>query len=390
MVTHKNTQYIAYYDEGQNMVLGKRKLGSKNWKINVTPYKGDALDAHKSISIMVDGDSYLHVSWDHHGNPLNYCKGVEPSSLTLSEKIPIIGIKEKHVTYPEFYRQPNGNPLFLYRDGGLGNGNLMLNTYNTETQSWSRLQDGWINGEGQRSPYWQMTSDENGTIHISWVWRDTGDVATNHDMCYARSKDGGVTWERSNGEKYDLPITASTAEYALKIPKNSELINTTAMAADKEGYPYIVSYWRVADSDIPQYHLIYKDETGWHTQQVTSRTTPFSLSGGGAKRIPISRPQIIFREKRGRKQVIVIYRDVERGNKVSAAISKNLSTGEWETKDLTIHSVGLWEPTYDTELWKRKRLLALFVEKVEQGDTETIKEIPPQLIKVLEWKPEWK
>lgn len=389
LVSHENTQYIAYYDEGQNVVLGKRKLGSKNWKIKVTPYKGDAMDAHKSISIMVDGDGYLHVSWGHHGGPLNYCKSVESGSLNLTEKIPMTGSAETSVTYPEFYRLPNGDLIFLYRVGGSGNGNLMMNRYDTQTQKWIQVQDGWLNGEGQRNAYWQMAIDKLGTIHISWVWRETGDVATNHDMCYARSKDGGVTWEKSTGEKYNLPITATTAEYALKIPQNSELINTTSMVADNQGHPYIVSYWRGADTEVPQYHLIYNEGNGWKSQQISNRTTPFSLSGGGTKRIPISRPQLLLKQKGDRKQILVIYRDEERGNRVSVTISNDIEAEKWQVRDLTSYSVGLWEPTYDTELWKKKRLLALFVENVEQGDTETIRDIPAQLISVLEWKPEW-
>lgn len=389
LVTYKDQQFAAYYDEAQNLVLGKRNRNSKNWEIKVTPYKGDATDAHKSISIMVDGDGYLHVSWDHHGNPLNYCKSIKPGSLILTDKIPMTGKKETRVTYPEFYRLSNGNLIFLYRDGGSGNGNLMLNGYDTKTKKWSRIQDGWINGEGQRNAYWQTAIDKLGTIHISWVWRESGNVATNHDMGYARSRDGGVTWEQSNGEKYELPITAATAEYALKIPQNSELINTTAMVADSEGRPYIVSYWRAPDADVPQYHLIYTEGNSWKSQQVSNRTTPFSLSGKGTKRIPISRPQVLLQQKGQKKQVLIIYRDEERGNKISVAISDDLAANKWRIMDLTSYSVGLWEPTYDTELWKKKGILNLFVEKVEQGDMETINEIPAQTISVLEWKSKW-
>lgn len=61
-----------------------------------------------------------------------------------------------------------------------------------------------IDGESQRNAYWQSCIDKEGTIHVSWVWRVTWDVATNHDMCYAKSEDGGVTWTKSNGKHYKL------------------------------------------------------------------------------------------------------------------------------------------------------------------------------------------
>ena len=259
VVSHKDIQYVAYYDADSMVVLARRKLGSTRWDISKTQYKGKVKDAHNSISIMIDGDGYLHMSWDHHNDSLRYCRSISPGSLELTEKMSMTGIKEHKVTYPEFYRLQNGNLLFLYRDGASGRGNLMLNHYNTKTREWTQRQDAFIDGEGQRNAYWQMCTDLEGTVHISWVWRETGDVSTNHDMCYAKSTDGGITWQKSNGEEYDLPITMSNAEYAALIPQKSELANTTSMCADSEGRPYIATYWRPQGTKVPQYHLVFHD-----------------------------------------------------------------------------------------------------------------------------------
>ena len=162
------------------------------------------------------------------------------------------GRREDRVTYPEFYNMPDGDLLFLYRDGTSGSGNLVLNRYDVRSKQWTRLQDNLIDGEGDRSAYPQTVVDSLGTIHISWVWRESPDVATNHDLCYARSSDGGATWTKSTGEKYKLPITAASAEYVWRIPQNSELINQTSMAADGRGRPYIAAYWWNLDSAVPQ------------------------------------------------------------------------------------------------------------------------------------------
>ncbi len=390
LTTYKNTQYIAYYNEQQEVVIGKRKIGSKHWQFNITQYKGDATDAHRTISIIADGNGYLHISWDHHNNALRYAKSLLPGSLELTGELSMTGIKENQVTYPEFYNLPDGNLLFLYRDGKSGNGNLILNQYHTQTNKWTQLQEGWVNGEGVRSPYWQMATDKFGTIHISWVWRESPDVASNHDLCYARSKDGGKTWEKSTGEKYQLPITAATAEYAARIPPKSELINTTAIVADSKGRPYTATYWRSADSKVPQYRIVYHDGNQWITQQVSDRKTPFTLSGGGTKRIPISRPQLIITEDKRSVKPIMVYRDIEQEDKVSVALCEDLALAKWSVKNLTTESVGLWEPSYDTALWTRKRKLQLFVQKVEQGDAETIKDVLPEEVSVLEWKAKWK
>jgi len=387
VVTHDNIQYIAFYDGNANVTLARRRIGTENWEIRKTQHKGNVKDAHNSISIMVDGDGFLHLAWNQHSNPLHYCRSKKSGSLELIEKIHMTDKKEQHVTYPEFFRLPNGNLIFIYRDGSSGNGNIMMNYYDTKLKVWSQLQDSFIDGEEERNAYCQTTIDRAGTIHISWVWRETWDVATNHDICYAKSLDGGRTWQKSSGEMYKLPITAASAEYVRRIPQKSELINQTSMCADSQGRPYIATYWRPKGADVPQYHLVYYDGQTWNTSQVTKRTIPFSLSGGGTKRIPISRPQILIQDRGMKNKVYMIFRDAERGNRVSIAICDDLQRQKWHFADLTVSSVSSWEPTYDTELWIEKHMLHIFVQNVGQGDSEQLERFPSQLVSILEWEP---
>ena len=387
IVSHDGVQYAAFYDADRSVVLAKRRLGSTEWTVRKTQYEGNTRDAHNSISIMVDGDGLLHLSWDHHGSPLRYCRGTEPGSLELTEELPMVGGKENRVTYPEFYRLHDGNLLFLYRDGASGRGDLMMNRYDCGTREWTRMQDAFINGEGERNAYWQMCTDARGTIHLSWVWREGGDVATNHDIAYAKSTDGGATWLKTTGERYQLPITAPNCEYAARIPQKSELINTTSMCADADGRPYIATYWRPEGTEVPQYHLVHHDGSGWRVQQIGKRRTPFRLSGTGTKRIPISRCQIVADSTGATDRAYLLFRDVERGDRVSVAACEDLATGRWSFEDLTDFSVGMWEPSYDTERWKRAKELHIFVQRVEQGDGERTKNLPPQPVSILEWKP---
>ncbi len=384
LVTHGDTQYIAYYDADKFLVTGKRKLGEDNWEIHRSSYRGNCEDAHNVISIMVDGKGYLHVAFDHHGHSLNYCKSVAPFSLRLGEKESMTGVDEDDVTYPEFYKLPEGDLIFVYRSGASGRGNLVMNRYQTDTATWQRVQDVLIDGENRRNAYWQLYIDEYSTIHLSWVWRESWLVETNHDLCYARSKDGGKSWERSDGTPYTLPIRADNAEYAWPVPQNSELINQTSMTADPGGNPYIATYWREPDSDTPQYRLVWFDGEKWQMQQVLARTSPFSLSGGGTKAIPIARPRLVIRREGETSKAYYIFRDEERGSKVSMAWCDDITRRAWNYKDLTDLSVGSWEPSHDTELWKEKQLLHLFVQHTAQGDGERTVDIEPQPIYVLE------
>lgn len=380
LVTHDGVQYISYYDADGYLTLGSRDVDADRWNIHRTQYKGNAADAHNVISMMVDGDGYLHVSFDHHGHPLKYCRSVKPGSLELGELESMTGIDEDNVTYPEFYTLKGGHLLFAFRSGSSGRGNLVMNRYDLKSRKWHRVQDVLIDGEDERNAYWQLYVDASGTIHLSWVWRETWLVETNHDLCYARSLDNGVTWQRSDGTPYTLPITQDNAEYAWRIPQNSELINQTSMSADAEGHPYIATYWRDADSEVPQYRIVWNDGSKWNARQVTQRTLPFSLVGGGTKMIPIARPRMVAHGN----SIYYIFRDAERGSRVSLAYTDAGPSGEWKVADLTDFAVDAWEPSLDSELWKTSRRLHIFVQPSLQGDGERMVDSPEQPVYVLE------
>ncbi len=387
LTSRGDTQYIAFYDGQGRMVLGNRQLDGQDWTLHTTKYRGNVRDAHNTICIAVDGAGFLHVAWDHHNNPLNYARSVRPGALALTDLQQMTGRHENSVTYPEFYNLPDGGLLCMYRAGGSGRGNTMINRYDVTAQTWTPVQHPLIDGEGERNAYTnQLAMDADGAWHLSWCWRETGDVATNHDVCYARSADEGRTWSRADGTPYELPITAATAEVAWPVPQKHELINQCATAVDAQGHPLIAAYWRPEEMRVPQYHLVWHDGSAWHADQVGHRQTPFSLSGGGTKRIPISRPQLAVD---GRGAAYMLFRDAERGSRVSLAIADDpQQRGAWRVVDLTDTSVGQWEPTYDVALWRARGVLHVFAQRVGQGDAETLEDVAPQMISVLEWRPQ--
>jgi hypothetical protein len=380
-----DSQYIAYYGADGRVVLGKRRLGADTWELRRTDWRGNVHDAHNAISIMVDGSGVLHMAWDHHNSALRYARAVAPGSLELREAA-MVGRDEGSLSYPEFLRMPDGGLLFLYRDGGSGRGNLVANRY-TPGQGWRRVADNLIGGEGRRSAYWQAGVDGQGTIHVSWVWRETPDVASNHDMAYARSRDGGLTWEDSGGKPYTLPITAASAEYAARIPQGSELINQTSMAFDRVGHPYIASYWRTADSKVPQYRVLYRDDGGWRRLDLDFRKTAFSLSGMGTKAIPIARPQLLVDQGSAAPSGLLLFRDSERGDRVSVVRIDDFRAARWSVRDLDEQAVGAWEPNYDSEAWRRDGVVDLFVQPVRQVDGEGVAAVAPTEVRVLHWQP---
>lgn len=391
IVTHSTTQFAAFYDADGFMVLARRPLGSDAWHTQRTEHRGTVADAHNSISLGVDGAGYLHVAWDHHGSPLHYARSVAPESLELAAPTAMTGTREQHVTYPQFHVLPNGDLLFLYRDGGSGNGSLVLNRYTTATRKWSTVQPNLVDGEGQRSPYWDLHVGYDGTLHLAWIWRDSPDVATNHDLAYARSSDGGVTWTRTDGSALALPITAATAEYAQRIPAHRNLMNSPVIGSDHKFRPYLCTYWSPAPDAPPQFQIVQHDGTAWRVLPGPAASQSFSLAGTGTKRPPISRAALLVDSAWDRPvvQLHLLYRDDARGSRVILATRADPGSGEWTTRELHEAALGGWEPSIDPVLWARLKQAHLLVQPVTQrdGNDAGVAPVPSTALSSLIWAP---
>jgi hypothetical protein len=385
LTTHERTQFAAYYDQDGHVVVAMRQLGSPGWRLQRTHLTGNVGDAHNAISIAVDGDGYLHLAWNHHGRRLHYVRSTAPGSLEFGYPRAMTGRRELAVTYPEFSALPGGDLLFVYRDGIAGEGDTMLNRYDVRTGEWRAIQHPLIDGQGERSAYTNgIVVDGAGRWHLSWCWRETEDVATNHDLCYAVSVDQGATWQSSDGTPYPLPIRAAAAEVAWPVAQGAELMNTGAMAVTAGGRPLIATWWREPGDPAPEYRLVRHDGARWHAERIARRRTPFSLSGGGTRRIPLSRPALAVARD---GQILMLFRDVERRDRVSVAVCDGREFGKWRPIDLTTAAVGMWEPSYDRVLWRRDDVLHVFVARVGQGDAEALEDLPAQPAFVLEWTP---
>lgn len=367
-------QLCAFYDPQGRVTIASRTPGDSSWHCHDTGLRGDVTDAHRSISIALDSQGTLHLSYGHHGDTLKYY--TSPSfPATPLQPARMTGDNEQDVTYPEFHALPDGRMLFAYRAGHSGGGNLVLNRLDPATGRWERLHDNLLDGQGERNAYWQLHVDSKGGIHLSWVWRETWMVETNHDMCYAFSNDGGTTWMRSDSTLYTLPINAATAELAWPIPQGSELINQTSMTTGRDGHPVIATYWRQEGDSVPQYRIIWHDGTQWESTAVSRRTTPFTLAGGGTKMIPIARPRIVNMGDR----LLMIARDAAHGSHVEAYCGT--PGGQWERLTLLERDMGAWEPCIDPRV--KDNSVDIFIQATTQGDGERTTTSPPTPVQVL-------
>jgi len=374
-------QYAVFYNSTGDVVLARRSLSEKSWELFTQPFTGNVSDAHNDAVLGLSADNVLHLSYDHHNQPLHYRQVATTGNLTqFGPAQPMTGQLERRVTYPSFLPGASGDLYFFYRDGQSGNGRLCLDHYDPTTHGWSVTQAPLLEGEGQSSPYWwrpEVAAD--GALHLAWCWRDSPDASTNHDICYAVSRNGGKTWLNSAGKTLTLPITRAADATVFPIAKGQNLINSCALAVDAQGCPHI-AYYANGPDDVPQYFHLWFDGKKWSAQQVSQRMQAFSLAGQGTLQIPISRPEIAV-SRSGVAYMITRDREFGGGLRLYAA---RQPYSQWTALNVLKEQLGEWEPSYDLARWRRDGVLSLFVLPVHQGNNERTTDFPPQMARVVE------
>lgn len=228
LLTHTPFQFVAFYDAHRQMTVAQRRLDERRWTFTKLP-RTTGWDSHNYITLAADDDGFLHLSGDMHVVPLVYFRTTKPRDTATFERVEkMVGTEEDRCTYPRFFRGATNELLFCYRDGRSGNGNQIFNIYDRQTKTWNRLLDSPLtDGEGLRNAYCDgPTKGPDGFFHLAWVWRESPDAATCHDLSYARSKDLRH-WETSAGKPLALPIKLEDSEIVDPVPQRGGILNTS-------------------------------------------------------------------------------------------------------------------------------------------------------------------
>ncbi|MET0402424.1 MAG: BNR-4 repeat-containing protein [Cystobacter sp.] len=138
-VVFKRHQIVAYYDVNRRVKIAIRN-GEGAWSYKVLDDQFKGWDSHNYLTLEVDDNHDIHLSGDLHGHPLTYwrSRGLVASSFARQ---PMVGSLETRATYPRFFRGPQGDFLFKYRQGSSGDGEWIINRYDVRSYRWSRLLD---------------------------------------------------------------------------------------------------------------------------------------------------------------------------------------------------------------------------------------------------------
>ena len=286
LVTTQRRIVVAYYDANRQLTVATRaRDNGASWVYHrLDSWTG--WDSHNYVAAAVDGTGQIHVVANLHNDPLVYYRTTRPGDPRSLMRIATMvdATREQRMTYPVFLTDAAGGLIFKYRDGGSGNGNEIYNRYDTATGRWSALlATPLADGEGQRNAYFVgPTLGPDGRFHLAWVWRETPDAATNHDLSYAVSRDL-AHWTRADGTPLALPITLKAAEIVDPVPERAGMINNnTVIGFDRQHRPIITYHKFVADGST-QIFVARFEGTHWRIAQASDwRGFRWDFGGGGS------------------------------------------------------------------------------------------------------------
>jgi hypothetical protein len=422
LMTVSNQQFFTFYGRHQTdpsyiynntIWVARRALSSNIWDVFRTTFTAnDITDGHDVVVFGIDGSNYMHLSWGMHDQNLHYARSTAPVTggqpIVLGPDLGTMTGTETSVTYPQFLTMPNGDLLFFYRVGASGSGNSWLNRWSVASQSWASvnmiggmptnfIQGVWPSANYNCYPNMPCL-DAAGNFYLVWTWRETPAYQSNHDLNFAKSLDGGVTWLRFDGTPYDLPISKagengdlnSVAQIVVPIPQNYSLINQAGMCLDAASTPIVAAWWApgsATNNFRRQYMVAFPDTNGvWQTRQISNRTNdpPGSMQLDSVVR-DLGRPAAVADNQ---NRILVIYRDNFGSNGLTVAYSLPYAVDpqrtNWTTLDLTTDNLGSYEPVIDLARWQRDNVLDI-VYQPSEGEGYSSSTNTASAIGVFEW-----
>lgn len=285
LLTDPPYQYVAYYDADRQMTVVQRRVDGDHWTFTKLP-SHVGWDSHNYLTMALDRDGSLHLAGNMHCAPMMYFRTTRPHDAGSLQRVRyMVGPeREQFVTYPVFLRGPQGRLIFRYRDGRSGNGDDIYNGFNESKQQWTRLIDRPLtSGEGKMNAYCSRPKlGPDDRYHIVWVWRDTPDCATNHDLSYARSADL-VHWETAGGRAFELPITIDSGAIVDPVPPHGGIINGGfRLGFDRQQRP-IIAYHKYDAHGNTQIYIARHEDQRWNVRQISDWDGyRWDFQGGGS------------------------------------------------------------------------------------------------------------
>ncbi|MFW6277474.1 MAG: BNR-4 repeat-containing protein, partial [Prolixibacteraceae bacterium] len=122
----------------------------------------------------------------------------------------------------------------------------------------------------------------DGWYHVYWVWRNTPDCSTNHDLSYMKSPDL-KNWYNAFGEQIKMPATIEDKTLIVDpIPVKGGIINLAAkLVLDENNNPVFV-YHKFGPEGNTQFFTAQLQGDKWIYKQITDWDYRWYFLGNGS------------------------------------------------------------------------------------------------------------
>ncbi|MFD1316409.1 BNR-4 repeat-containing protein [Namhaeicola litoreus] len=249
--------FVTWYRGGMDdmhVMLSRKKIGEDIWKTIEFPkthigYRGNKKigDSHNTIAIGISTvDNTIHLLYDMHAysardfpeDYFNYRISKPNAAIVSDEEFTIdlfnpkrnylkLGENYERVTYPNFFRNDNGELFAVWRLGGSGNGNQSFALYSKN--GWSKttnFNNGFQGNEQETYSIYGSFKYLHGKIRTGFSVRfkdfPTNAYTNNSGLFYAYSDlpSGDGDWYNAQGELLNFPIESPKP---LKLGEPTEL-----------------------------------------------------------------------------------------------------------------------------------------------------------------------
>ncbi|WP_395719204.1 BNR-4 repeat-containing protein [Prosthecobacter sp.] len=246
----KGHAYKLFLLPGYQTMIAKIPLdGSQVQTAPLMPGHVTGSDPHRFYSLAVDAAGYVHVSGDMHSSAhVKHWLSKKPEDISEFVFTSDLGADKRpqgfNVTYPRFYKSPDGVLYHTIRCAEPVWG-LAISVLDVKTQTWTMLGadvpradiakgnrakkakgsplTAWEdNGEGGNFSYTQphahLAWDKNNRLHLAFGLLNENTPSskgrhTGSDVLYAYSDDRGKTFHRGDGTKIELPMRAEAGPH---------------------------------------------------------------------------------------------------------------------------------------------------------------------------------
>lgn len=244
-----DSQYAVWVAPDDTPMVGRRALGDDAWEVEtLAEVPGNPLAAptednlHNVYAVAVDSLGYVHVIGNMHTDPVRYVRSVRPNDISEWQAARLDEVEER-VTYPMIVALPDDTLLLFVRQrSDRGTGWILAERLDPGATDWEAL-GAVLEGRDGESPYIHDVALDpaDGSVHLLSTWRTGLGPETNEDLTYVRSRDGGTTWETSDGRTLAAPIARDEAELVLDTGAVPGFpMNQGGMTVDDEGRPRAV------------------------------------------------------------------------------------------------------------------------------------------------------